>query len=42
MKWDLSELFKNNEEFYSEMDKVNRLYEDIEKYKDIELDSNNL
>ena len=42
MKWDLSELFKNNEEFYSEMDKVNRLYKDIEKYKDIELDSNNL
>ena len=42
MKWDLSELFKNNEEFYFEMDKVNKLYEDIKKYKDIELDSDNL
>lgn len=38
LSWDLSELFKNDQEFYQEIKNIKKMLIDIKKYDDIELD----
>lgn len=40
LKWNLDELFKNNDDFYSEIEKIKILLADIKKYENEELDDN--
>ena len=42
LTWDLSELFNNNTEFYQEIEKVNLMIEEVNKYNDINIDNSNL
>lgn len=40
LEWDLTDLFKSNEEFYEEIEKINLLIEDIKKLNNINIDDN--
>ena len=38
LKWDLSNLFGNNHEFYAEIEDIKKLLIDVKKYENMELD----
>lgn len=40
LKWDLTALFKNDEDFYKEIENVKSMLSDIKKYKEKTLDEN--
>lgn len=42
LKWNLDELFKDDNEFYEEIENIKKLLEDIQKYREITLDENSL
>lgn len=40
LKWNLNELFKNNDDFYKEIENIKKLLSNIKKYENKELDEN--
>ena len=42
LKWNLDELFKDDNEFYEEIENIKKLLDDIQKYRETTLDENSL